>query len=157
MGFQTTTKMHIIVIVMCDRIFIVADLLKFPRAEFISSQNIPMFLKCLLFPYYSTILWEHIVLRPSCMWQKYHLRMLDCVLGCRNMCHGQSQSATNQYTELESAKHNSQLVFALFTEVLKEQNFYPDSKSITQYSGFVWNRLHFSPQQLVQHCGFDLV
>lgn len=106
MGFQTNTRMSIIAIVLCDCIFIVADLLEFHHAEVISGQNIPMFLKCLLFPYYSTILWKHIVLRPSCQWQKYHLKMLDHVLGCRNMCHVQGQNVMNQYTELESLQLN---------------------------------------------------
>lgn len=39
-------------------------------------------------------------------WQKYHLKMLDHVLGCRNMCHVQSQNVMNQYTELESLQLN---------------------------------------------------
>lgn len=83
----------------------VGDLLEFHHAEFISRQNIAMFLKFLLFLYYSTVLWEHIVLRPSCQWQKYHLKMLDHVLGCRNRCHG--QSAMNQHIELESLQLNT--------------------------------------------------
>lgn len=96
--------MHIIVIIMRDCIFFVADLLEFHHAGFISGQNIPMSLKCLLFTYYSTILWEYITFRPLCQWQK---NPLDHVLGCRNMCHVQGQGVMNQYTELESLQLNT--------------------------------------------------
>lgn len=158
MGFQTTTKRHIIEIIRCDCTFIVADPLEFHHVEFISSQNISTFsnVYCFLITLPS---YENIVLIPSCQWQKYQRN--EDVQSCSWLWKYVSWPKCYEpihRIRITTAIHNFQPFFALFTEeVLKKQNFYPDSKAITQYPGFVLNRLNFSPQQLVEHCGFDLV
>lgn len=79
----------------------------------------PVVLKCWLFPYYSSILREHVLLRQSCQQQNYHLKMLSHILGYSMLCHVQGQIVMNQCIELESLGLNR--ISSLAVHYLKQK------------------------------------